>query len=329
MRVPVRPEAPEDVDCRTGRPTSSLRLSMKMVNGINHQAGYVLGGLRHHQQYGGTGSPGGSDHEIVIRLWRNPNCDYIDVWLLLSLTSMTPASITAQAGSGSSQLIIIDSDVTTERELVIRLPWDSSDSGYENVTIDTNSNDVKCSSIWDVPREELGSGDDGAELLDGTYSTIGLTEGRAIAESDTSGPDGLAQELYDAWDNHRQMGATWWSPYSVWTNSTSWTNPFTDDFTFPHRGRALRASETTRYYSVFVRCSFDGTGTYQVRCTSSNGTVTSTTYSNATKAWIELEDVEVNCDSDDELEIEVRRYSGTGYVDVWGVLIGEAVDPEV
>lgn len=325
--VSGRPDLPASADCRTARPVSSLRVARKVMTGVNHLLGYLHGGLRAHQVCPQAPT---LDPAAEYRIWRSPQAEYLDVHLLMDFQGdgQGTAVITAQAGTGSSEQHYARGAGPVLEWVVMRLPWDPADSGWCPVTIDCVDCAIRSVSLIDVPRDELGSGER-LELLDSSYTAIGLPEGRAVAISDQAGPDGMVQAIRDAWGDHRPTGESWWTHTAaalVVPSGAGWQQVFGSTFAWRTRAREKRA-EPTRYYRVYLWCKADATPgevwEWRVSASVSGDVVASGGFSHSTFQWLYLEDLEVEADADDELLVEVRQTAGTKSLEVIGFAYGE------
>ena len=213
-RVMTRFQAPASRDVRVARPVSSLRLGVPVAHGANHLLGHVLGGQRHLQVIGGV--PATRTDTARIYTYRHPNCDYIDVLIRIAGdAAQTTWSVTVTAGGGTPVTIAPGGEATAGTIYSIRAPWDSDDTGYQEITVAYEDVAIRMLAIYDVPRASLGSGDTRAELSDATHRRISLMADGYVAESSTSGPNGLTDLVRSAWSGYYPQVVSWWTHSSA------------------------------------------------------------------------------------------------------------------
>ena len=288
--VSRRPGLPAGEDVLINRPASSVRLAVPTARTINHITGHLLGGLRSAQVCGST--PTDTDDTARIVTWRYPNCDYIDVvGRLAGSAKADPWTIVAQAGAGIAQTISSSTTVTDGGEFRIRCPWDPSDTGYQEITVAYTDIAIRALSIWDVPREDLETGDVRVDLLDASYSRIGVSAERYIAASSTAGTDGVTASVTKAWDDYHPQMMGWWTSSSqvLSSSATSFGGAgSSSDFFGGAKLRGItrkKAAATTSATNWWLRtwCDLCITG-YEIKVTvGSNSTTVSR--SNTSASW--------------------------------------------
>jgi hypothetical protein len=301
--------------------------------------GDVMGGLRGFGFADDVAPPTTFTSEVYRwRIWRDPACDYVDVWVLFDTNY--GGTWTAQAGGGAvvSQNLGVGLALRQSYQ-IFRCPWGVADSNYQNVTVTSPvlpnpAKMIRAYACIDVPRRQLDAGDNGPEVLDVAFPAVGLAEGRAIAISNKAGPDGLVEVVRDTWDDHRKHALIWSTdrqrarqvfPPGAFT----WTPVFATLCTFLHRARARRGAEVERYYTAYADVQNSIGGWTGVQITTSRGVFAA--WANipaATWTVIQVVDLKIACQIDDTILVEVTGGAGSR-VDVAYVSIGEAVIPDV
>ena len=336
MTVMVQPEFPElyEADQKTGRPASSLRIAHRSAVGINHAAGYLLGGLR----VWNACDPGCSDTSGTHRYktYRHSNCDHL--WVVVTYRNVIQdgATIVVTAGTGAAQTFTFTGVaplVTAEGTITFRCPFAGGDNGVVDLTLALTDIGLLNIAVWDLIRPTLDwSADNCIEDRDSTYPRVGLREGDCIAESTEAGVKGLATQLRNCWDDYKRQAVNWSDIGGItgWAGA-GWVNPFGSDNAFPfrHQARQKTSSDETTAYTCYSYTKCDAGDQYEIRITSSNpgpaasSTITSGSLTNTAYAWQTLSTLLVDCTTDTALTWEGRLTSGAGDIDIAALAILE------
>ena len=316
-RVHTRFQAPAAADCKVARPASSLRVAVPTAHGINHLIGHVIGGQKHFQTI--AGSPASTTETARMMVYRHPNCDYVDIVGRISAdAAQSTWSITAQAGAGTAQVLALGTTSTAGILFSLRCPWASGDSGYQEITVAFVDVALRMLAVWEVPREELGTGDSRISLSDPTYPRTSLMADGYIAESSDAGPNGLVSGVNATWAYYYPQAVSWWTHTasapvpgdSVFGGSGSASDLF-DGFKFTHRCRQKRSSDTTQQIRTYIYGKFDIMEPFdyiELKVSSVQaGDSDTDTISGSFTGWHTMStDITVAADEDDQLIFEAR-----------------------
>ncbi len=313
--VPDRMVVHDETAAQTRATGSSVRLAQPLKDGCNHLLGWRKRRLIHLLKKSSSSISYSEDGGFYT--YRHPNCDFLHFWLKLGETGNSEAYVEITAGTGDPVRVGPRygglPNGLDEYECVV--PWDISDTGYQEVTITSDEVSVDSimahelySPVLDVPTQL------GILPYDPTYVQGGLREGYYIIESDPAGPRGLIKRTKDCWDYALRQALSWWTT-DDWADvdTTSWEIPFPGLTTFGHKARRKKA-ETTRAYRVYAytyQAGGGGGGGYYWRISSGTNTLTTGLLTNASGAWTLLTGLLVDTVSDDTLTFEMRRATAT------------------
>lgn len=305
-----------------GEPASSLRLAMPAKDAINHHAGNILGGLRIWQPWNGssTATSGGTWRYYG---YRHPNADHV-IWAVkVQVTGKNSATVQVQSGSGAaiSEVINAGSASTWSEWVVLRTTYGGT--GYVPMTVTLTDCYLLSLTVFEMPREDLDTGEIIVESYDTTYPRIGLREEEVIGESSTAGPQAIIEQQRDVWSHNRRalvMHAT--GVDRGWTSTSRGSvlisSSDSSAVNFRTQGRQKRAEVATEA-RAYVYTTVDSGSTYQIWVVSSNpggtpSSVTSGTLSVGDDGWQTLTGLSVDCTEETAISLELQRLSGSGTV---------------
>lgn len=296
MSMPITSRLPT-VDATTGRIgviASAGGFAAPLVAGINHLAGYKLGGLLHHQVWetavGGTGR---------FMTYRVPNCDYlVAAATIAAVTGGEEAeadrSIDFTAGTAAG----VSVNVIAGQRVVAAFPWAAADT-WEEVTYEMKYCTITSISIWCLCRESLTTGDDYLESIDTTNHGAGFNEDEFLIHDGavlTQNICGATKIIRAVRDNTIRQAVSWSDPTEAGEacTGTSDTNPFTYGLTFKHTARNFSSTKRA-FYRVYAYTKVaDLTDrTYSVKLAATSDSVESTGLTNTTYAWTYLAGAEL------------------------------------
>lgn len=307
---------------KTSEVASSGRLIRPAAEALAHLGGYVLRGPIGHQRFLVPSADTGEVKRLYT--YRHTNCDYLMLWCLVGDAGQSAsATVTLKAGGGATTSINAHFAGVGSHypELQLIAPWDSADTGYQEVVIAGNDVSFADWMLFEVYREELnplvvgGTTDDCVHGIDNTYTLGGLGEGQYIIESTEAGAKGLITQTENLWVDGLKNCAVW-SGAGILTTSSSFANPFTDGTTpyvFRHIARK-KVNEATRDYRFYVYYTTTVTAVGEVKLTSSVGSDTVTVAAlSGGPAWAAAGvGLAVSTGAVDSLTFEFRRASGAG-----------------
>lgn len=308
---------------------SSIRFAQPMAGAINHLLGATKMGLLCWQT-SEQEPAANTSMERSFYTYRHPNTTHLHCLIYTGSATSDSAKIEVTAGGGDTVSTEIGFHLVEERWLELVAPWDSADSGYQEIVITGTGVGFRCVVIHEVYNRRLDPASDTClSTYETTYTDGGLRHDRYIMDSTVAGPEGMIARSKDAWSYGLRQGVSWWSTAGTRSvNSTSWTNPLNGQ-TFSFKARQ-RQSESTRDHRVYAYtwCAATVSG-YQWRMSSSGGgdTVTSGSLSHSSAAWTgsPLTGLAIDCTAADDLTFEMRRTAGTGLIYVQRISAPEEV----
>jgi hypothetical protein len=207
MMPPTICPEPASADMKVGRPVSAYGLGMSVMDACNHLLGNILGGLKVIQN--SNGNPSVTDPAYNYKIYRHPNCDYVDIRVLFDFTSTQAGSWTGRAGTGAVQTRTFHSWGVVDGWRSVRCAYDSADTDDVRIQLSFTNCQPLCISIYDVPRDELGSADKRVNTIDTTHSRIGCISESFLAESDDTGPHRMIAAVEEAWDECKPQIIGW------------------------------------------------------------------------------------------------------------------------
>lgn len=325
--VPESPVLPAAADLKVGLPPSALRVSSPSAGATNHVLGRLLGGgLKHVQRCFEANAAAGTAR---MRIWRHPNCDYLDVLIELETTGYA-WQVDVTTGTGTTQTI---TDTTTSSTFgsqalyLVRAPWGAADSDDEEVTVVATDCAVRALAVYEVPRDaiDVSAGDLGIANTDSTHLQIGLIPERYVADSMEAGPPGLIYTIISGWDEGHPQHMSWWAPTASARSSSeaAYGGQGSASDLFPdlklHFRARLKTSGQSRGTVRFWAYCWAGAGTTgELQVTATNpgpGANDSATIGGigAAAAWYTV-DVEVDCTTEATVFFELRRTAGANAV---------------
>ena len=264
-----------------------------------------------------------------LMTYRHPNADHLHLLLYVGAGDGEGSdAIAVTAGDGAT--VTRDLEGTLREWVEIIAPWGATAAGYAEVVIVGTNIGWQHTLIHEVYRSTLDSTSDLClASFDASHPAIGLREGRQIGYSEEAGVRGAILRSRDAWYYGLRQLVTWWPVGAdLYVDSTDWTNPMPGGQTFKVRARQ-GWGETSRGHRGYVWTYGDaGVDEYQVRIVPSATATTSSVLTNTTGSWNDPLNgsgvgFAVNASADDELEVQLKRVSGTGRVWVGGFCVLE------
>ncbi|MHC4644086.1 MAG: hypothetical protein ACYTBJ_01195 [Planctomycetota bacterium] len=323
MDVPKMLNYPADTSTKSGVVVSTTGLGFPTVNGINNLLGYVMGGLKGFGYNDWATIPTNKDLTLRLKSFRHPNADALGCSYFVfneSVDTICTVGLTAGTGTQVTNDHYAPTTTTADGTMLhldhIVAEWDGEDSGICDIEIDVQNGHLITWSIYDIPRASLASTDTRATPMDDTHAAIRLGDGGHIAESDTTGPHGWTQLIYDAWDNCRHNIFCWARDDSEarTTGSASWTE-ILQYAVIKHRGRRKKStvSKVDSDWYMYTWC--DAGVTYDLRVESTQGVVDLSGLTNTTGAWTSVfANVGIDATADETIELYAKRTAGAGNI---------------
>ena len=229
---------------------------------------------------------------------RSANCDRLLLVALVERASGSISSFTFTPSGGAPISLPYDpSQAATYRWS--RMGWQSvvaaiplGAAGLQYHTVSWSNLIVRLLCLYELPRDVLDTTAD-TMVAPRNGGFAGLESGRMITDGATAGIPDILAAIASARDATARHGGIWLYPTGKpWgVSCVAWANLAvgslsTSGFGFKHRARRVRSATTTVDYEVRVWARYTGTGTGDMRITSTvgGGTVSFTALTNAF-AW--------------------------------------------
>ncbi len=279
----------------------------------------------------------GTDYESANgthrwRVWRTPNADFLYFEIQAAITSNQNSQLVLTAGTGDSVTMDLTGYAISYRRLVVRVPWNANDTGWQTVTMVCTDVGIRSVGAYDWPRTAIEAADHGPLIRDLTYPRISLREGDPIADATDGSVRSVLVGLQQAWDDHRRVAGTWSSITGITFTKTApdWGNPFgmAQTWQWRHRARAEFREDDSNEYLAWVWASVSGGATYSLRFEADNDEISGdsvdlTGLTGSSITMREIGPVTVDAIGYGGLTITGQITAGSGNITIHGVTIGE------